>query len=248
MGKSLLLSVIASCLLLSTGCQSLTGTSADPDPRLQKSEINVDNSSYATGCIVGAGAGLLICALSGSDNASCYAAAAMAGCGAGLLGNALLDNMRQNYATREQQLDALAEYIERNNQQASQMANAAQQVYKEDKQRLAQVQKDIVSGNIASKDVEYTIARYNANIKLLQENIAGHEQSLATYRQTRQGIVDEAKGRLNAAERRELAECDRKIASLQRDIEAIRSVCANFIHDRDVLNLAANNMQIKAAG
>lgn len=247
MGKSLLLSVIAGCVLLSTGCQSLSGSSVDPDPRLQKSEINVDNSSYAVGCAVGAGAGLLACAIAGSDDATCYAAAAVAGCGAGLLGNALLDNMRQNYATREKQLDALASYIERNNQQASQMASAAQQVYKEDKQHLAQLQKDIAAGNAASKDVEYTLARYDANIKLLQENISGHEESLATYRQTRQGIVDDAKGKLSAAERKQLAECDRKIAALQNDIENIRSVCTDFIHDRDVLNLAANNTKIEAA-
>lgn len=240
--KHTLISIaLSAALCFASGCQSLTGTSAEPDPRLQQEEINVDGTSYATACVVGAGIGLLACAIAGSDNASCYALAAAGGCGVGMLGNALLDNLRKDYATREAQLDALASYISRNNEQAAALARTAEQVYAEDKQRLAQIQKDIAAGNMQAKDVQYTIARYDANIKLLQENISGHEQALASYQNARQGIMDDAKGRFTAAERRQIAECDRKIAALQSDIEEIRSTCADFIHDRDVLNLAANN-------
>lgn len=241
MFKKTVLSV-AVCVALSfmTGCQSLSGTSAKPDPRLQQEEINVDGTSYATSCAVGAGVGLLACALAGSDDASCYVAAAAAGCGVGMLGNALLDNLRKDYATREAQLDALISYVSRNNEQAQKLAAAAETVYKEDQQRLAQIKKDIASGSMQAKDIQYTIARYDANIDLLQDNIKGHEKAIESYENARKGIIADAKNKPSKAERKRIAEYDRRIAQLQKDIEEIRSTCSDFIRDRDVLKLAAN--------
>lgn len=239
--KNTVLSVaVSAALCFLSGCQSTGGASASPDPRLQQEEINVDGTSYATACVVGAGIGLIACALAGSDDASCYAIAAAGGCGVGMLGNALLDNLRKDYATREAQLDALISYISRNNEQASKMAKAAETVYKEDQARLAQIKKDIAAGTMQSKDLQYTIARYNANIKVLQENIAGHEKAIASYENARKGILADIKGKPTSAEQKRLKECEQRIASLQRDIEEIRSTCTDFIRDRDVLNLAAN--------
>lgn len=246
--KTLISVAVSLSLAFASGCQSLSGVSADPDPRLQQEEINVEGSSYATACIVGAGVGLLACAIAGSDDASCYALAAAGGCGVGLAGNALLDNLRQNYATREAQLDALNAKINTNNEQASKLLKVANTVYNEDKQRLAQIKKEIAAGTMKKDDLEYTIARYNANIELLQENIEGHSKALESYQYARQGILDESRGNLTKAERQELAQCEKRIAELQRDIEAIRATCTNFIRDRDVLNLAANNTDVPISG
>lgn len=238
---TLLSAVVCAALCFSSGCQSLVSTSAEPDPRLQQEEINVEGSSYATACVVGAGIGLLACAIAGSDDASCYALAAAGGCGVAMAGNALLDNLRKQYATQEDQLDALAAYISRNNEQASRLAEVATQVYKENHQRLAQMKKDIAAGVLQKKDIEYEIARYDANIKLLQENINGHTKALASYTEVRNGLSQDSQKKFTAAEKKQLAECDKKIAALQRDIENIRKLCAEFINDRDVLNLAASN-------
>lgn len=249
LGNSLKYVALTLALSCMAGCQSIPGfgASADPDPRLEQEEINVEGSSYAAACVVGASVGLIACALAGSDNKNCYIAAAAAGCGVSMAGNALLDHVRSQYAQKEQQLDALASYIERNNQQASRMAEVAATVYREDKERFEQMQKDIQAGIAQKKDIEYSIARYDANIKVLQENIEGHSEALASYKRTRDGIMQDNQGKLTSAERKKIAECDKKIASLQKDIESIRSLCYEFISDRDVLNLAMNQTTIEAS-
>lgn len=247
MRNTLLASALVVSLALS-GCNSTSGGfgSADPDPRLTNKEFNVESSSYVTSCLIGAGVTGAACLLiaDGSKKALCVAAAA-AGCAAFMGANALLDNLRENYHTKEAQLDALADRLESNRQKAVLMAAAAKEVYKDDKAKFKQMQNDIKANKANAEQIKKAIAQYDANNKVLQENIEFHEKSMESFRTVKGELV--GKERLTAKERAKLKECDRQIASLQKTIDELRNVYASNVHDRNVLNLTLEKgVEIKA--
>lgn len=225
------------------GCVSNSGSSGSTgaDPRLANDDFNVDESSYAVACGVGALAvgGLCLLIADSNNRAACIAAAG-AGCLAGMGGNALLDNLRKDYHTEEQQLDALAATMESNNAKARSMASAAKSVYADDQAKLKNLEKQIKNGQAQKSDLQATIAQYDANIKLLQENIDSHTKSLDSYKTARNGIAKQ--GQLNDIERKKLKECDARIADLEKSIESIRTVLASYTESRNSLNLQVEKM------
>ena len=111
-----------------TGCQSTSSAKADPDPRLTNDEFSVDYDSYVTSCVWGAAAtGAACLLLTDSDNRAICLAAAAAGCGIAMGGNAILDNIRKQYHTKEEQLNALIADLSDNRQKAVSMVAAANQ-------------------------------------------------------------------------------------------------------------------------
>ena len=236
--NTLLVSALTLSLALG-GCNSTSGVfggSADPDPRLTNKDFNVESSSYVTSCLVGAGLLGATCLFiaDSSKRAICVAAAA-AGCAAFMGGNALLDNLRESYHTKEAQLDALASRLSDNRQKALLMASAAKEVYKDDQVKFKQLQKDIKSNKASSEQIKKSIAQYDANIKVLKENIEYHEKSMESFRTAKTELV--GKESLTAAERSKLKECDRQIVQLQKSIDDLRNVYAANVQDRNVLNL-----------
>lgn len=151
--------------------------------------------------------------------------------------NALVDNIRQSYKEREDQIDALSKEVDFNNYQAENLINLAKQKSQADHESIEKIKQNIALGNRQIDEIEAMIAYYDENIKILQEQLNKHNMCLATYQKARQLITDDSQGELTSSEQRQLAEFDRRIATLQSDIEEIRSTCANFIQERDVLNL-----------
>lgn len=124
-----------------------------------------------------------------------------------------------------------------NNYQAENLINLAKQKSQADHESIEKIKQNIALGNRQIDEIEAMIAYYDENIKILQEQLNKHNMCLATYQKARQLITDDSQGELTSSEQRQLAEFDRRIATLQSDIEEIRSTCANFIQERDVLNL-----------
>ena len=157
---TLLTSALIGALALS-GCQSTSSLwgGVDPDPRLVNDDFSVSWTSYVTACATGAlvSGGLCLLITDGDQKAACIAAAA-AGCAIGAASNALLDNLRQNYHTKEQQLDALIAKLEDDRQKAVYMAATANQVYAEDKAKLASLKKDIKSHKAQKAEIEHRSA------------------------------------------------------------------------------------------
>lgn len=235
-------------LMAVTGCNSTTSgpSASNADPRMTNDEFSVDQSSYATACVTGAlitGVSCTFIADSGS-RAVCLAAAA-AGCAVFMGGNALLDNLRKGYHTKEQQLDALAKQMEENRQKAAYMLATANQVYEEDHAKLAQMKKEIDKNTADRKQAEKTLARYDGNILVLKDNIDYHEKQIALFKETKTELAGNET--LTAAERKQIKECDREIARLQSNIDEMRGLLTNFTNDRNVLNIALNDgSEIKA--
>ncbi len=241
---TLLTSALVGVMALS-GCKSTSFGGAEPDPRLENDDFSVSWTSYAMACAVGALATGGICLLIADNDqrAACIAAAA-AGCAIGAASNGLLDYLRSNYHTKEQQLDAMIAKLEEDRQKAVYMAATANQVYAEDKAKLKTLTADIKKHQAQKSEIEQRIAYYDANIEVLQGNLEYHEKALASYQEARQGIAD---GGTTDAERAKLKECDRQIAQLEKAIEEIRGAMLSYTEDRNVLNLSLENYdQIKA--
>lgn len=239
---TLLTSALIGALALS-GCQSTSsswGSGAEADPRLQNDDFSVSWTSYAASCATGAALTGLTCLLitDSDQHAACIAAAA-AGCAIGMGTNALLDELRSNYHTKEQQLDALITQLEDDRQKAVYMAATANQVYAEDKAKLAALNKNIKSHQAQKSEIEQRIAYYDANIAVLQDNLDYHQKALASYQEARTGLASE--GRVSNSDRAKLKECDRQIAQLEDAIESIRGAMLSYTEDRNVLNLTLEN-------
>lgn len=239
--RTTLLAAALSGILTLSGCNSTFGgpSASNADPRLTNDEFYVEQSSNLIAC--GAGAALAggSCLLLAGDKKAVCIAAAIGGCALGVGANALLDNLRQNYHTREKQLDALAQQMELNRQKAAYMAATAEEVYQEDHKKLAVMQAEIKQNTIDKKKLQQTLARYDGNILVLQDTISYHEKQLKVFADTKDQIVADG-GKLTAAQRKQIKECDREIARLQTDIDTLKGHLTSYTRDRDVLNIAAN--------
>lgn len=234
---TLLTSALIGVLAL-TGCQSTSSFGgAKADPRLVNDDFSVSWTSYAASCATGAALTGLTCLLiADSDNRAACIAAAGAGCVIGMGANALLDDLRQDYHTEEQQLDALINKLEGDRQKAVYMAATANQVYAEDKAKLATLKRDIKRHQADTSEIKQRIAYYDANIEVLRDNLEYHEKALISYQEARNGIAQN--GASSDAERAKLRECDRQIKQLENAIEDIRNAMLSYTEDRNVLNLS----------
>ena len=95
---------VATAGMLLSGCattgSSMLDNNASPDPRLtQSSDAEFFSKSGYQACAVGAGIGILSCALSNSSNkAVCAVAAGITACGVAMGANYYLDQRRSEYA------------------------------------------------------------------------------------------------------------------------------------------------------
>lgn len=232
MQSKTLISLIGGAALAVTGCSTNS----------QQKDVETNGSSYAVSCAVGAvlagGACLLI--VDEDKRAACIAAGA-AGCAAGMGTNAVLDNIRSDYSNREQQLDALIAAAERSKQAAVSMAEITQKVSTELSQAFARTQKDIKRNKLSKQQLSVQVSRYDSNIRALRNNLQTHEKSLADLQTARKGVVGEERS-LTAKEKQQLKECDRQIAELEHSIDEMRGALEGFNEQRDVLNLAMQQM------
>lgn len=249
--SSFLAAIVALSLGLA-GCNSTTGGSSstgpvgDPDPRLAANTFEVKGSSAATGCVVGAAAvGLTCMFIADADKRAYCLAGAAAGCAAGIGANYYLDSIRKDYHTKEQQLNGLILTMKDGNEKAKALADSAAKVYAEDQKKLAKVEQDIKLKKTDKASLNKTLARYNGNIALLEQNLKTHQERLNDFAQVREGLVKDSDIK-TLGEKKRLKEVDAQIASLQADITELRTIYDSYVRDRDVLNLAMSNSDLPA--
>lgn len=248
------LAAIAVCSMLTvTGCQStsMSGSSGSsgsynntqPDPSLTGEDRNLLESSYFQSCAMGAVIGGLGCLLVNPDNKAVCLATAAAGCGLFMGVNGVADKLRSDYASKEEQLDGLINYINEANTKAKLLAKAAKNDARENIATLKKIKKDLAAGKNKKLEAQKLIAQYDANIKLLQENINRHNQSLESFKYARNDLQQD--GRLTKEDRKKIAECDKKIKELQKSIATLEEAMLTYTEDRNVLNLALVNAEKK---
>ncbi|PMZ63872.1 hypothetical protein C1X25_27535, partial [Pseudomonas sp. GW247-3R2A] len=140
--------------LLLTGCantgSSMLGGSEGADPRLtQGNDAEFFSKSGYQACAVGAGVGILGCALSNSSNkAVCAIAAGITACGVAMGANYYLDQRRSEYSDTTTRLAKMNSDVEQDTQNVIARTATAQQVINDDQAQIAQIKKDIANKKV----------------------------------------------------------------------------------------------------
>jgi len=189
--------IIVSLTLLLGGCAN-TGSSllsnTKPDPRLTTTEQSkFFTSSAAQGCgvgaLAGAGLGALVGVLAGDSKKALVGAAAggAAGCAAGMATNYYLDNLKKDYATTADRLQAMDKDISKDTADVAKTSAAMKEVISDNHATLTKIslQKDNAGFDKASANKE--LAQVDANIKVMKDKIKVMNEKTAAYKVALQG-------------------------------------------------------------
>src|SRR5471030_1281483 len=141
--------LLVSLTLLLSGCAN-TGSSllsgTKPDPRLTSGEQSKFFSSSAVqgcgmGALAGAGIGALAGSLAGDGKKALVGAAAggAAGCAAGLAANYYLDNLKKDYSTTADRLQAMDKDISKDTADLAKTSTAMKEVIRDNHATLTKI-------------------------------------------------------------------------------------------------------------
>jgi hypothetical protein len=253
--KTLAAAALAAPLVLVSGCNTLTGGSssgssaasqedADVNPELKQDSPEFFSKSGATGCAVGALAGVLACLLSNSDNKGvCAVAAGVGGCAVGMSANYLLDKVRADYHNTEDQLNATKAAVQENIDKTAKLRDVSSKTLKEDQAAVKQLNADYEKGQATADQLKAKDKELAANIKFLSKKKAEAEIKLKEAQTARDGVVADAGGEdsLTADRKKSVAELDKQINELKTTIDEVNS---NIIAYSDSRNSLAVNKNV----
>lgn len=218
--------VLTGSLLLS-GCastgSSLLSTGPAPDPRLtQGTDAQFFSKSGYQACAMGAGAGLLACALSNSGNkAVCMIAAGVTACGVAMGANYYVDQRRSEYANTNQRLQKYNSDVQLDTQKVVMRTATAQQVIKDDQEQIAQIKRDLASKKIDKAQAQKQIASIDSNLDQLRLEVKNMQTKVAGYND----VVKAERAQGDAPELKQMdaniSKMNEKVASLQKEVDGL---------------------------
>ncbi|WP_433737815.1 hypothetical protein [Pseudomonas putida] len=220
--------VVAGCLLM-TGCANTGSSMLDDgdgaDPRLtQGNDAEFFSKSGYQACAVGAGVGILACALSNSNNKTvCVIAAGITACGVAMGANYYLDQRRSQYADTTTRLAKMNSDVEQDTQNVIARTATAQQVIKDDQAQIAQIKRDIANKKVDKSRAQAQIARIDSDIARLRKDLANMRVKVTEYSKVAnaeraQGATDEIRQVDMNIQR-----MNQKVVSLQKEVDALYS-------------------------
>lgn len=216
-----------------------TSDDADVDPDLKHEDASFFSKSGAVACGTGAVVGALACLLVDSDHrGSCMALAAAAGCAVGMGSNYLLDKVRSDYATTEEQLDATASQVQKDLNTTRNLHELSKKSLKKDQDEIKKLKADYQKGKVDKGSLERKDAELAANIKYLEKEKTEADNRLSQAQETRNAVVNDAGGvdALAAADKKKLRELDKDIAALKAEISAVNDNILAYSEQRSSLN------------
>ncbi|MDY2798333.1 MAG: hypothetical protein SOV16_04050 [Anaerobiospirillum succiniciproducens] len=242
MGTAIMLSA---CSTISAGVESISASITESD--WYNSSFWDDYDSKVQACITGGLIGGLSCVfiIDPVSKASCVAAAA--GSCASMVGvDVLLDKVQSHYAEKEDQLNALAEQMEKYHSESIEAYEAAQKEYGKNTKTLSRLLLNIDKKRVKKNRLAKHIAAYDKKIEELEKEITVQEARVSSYRLLKEKIVGYKI--LDFTDEEVLANYDREIELLNSSINEMRSVLENYTEDRNVLNLVlTENYSAKTA-
>jgi len=218
--------VLTGSLLLSgcanTGSSMLDG-SESPDPRLtQGNDAQFFSKSGYQACAVGAGVGILGCALSNSSNkAVCAIAAGITACGVAMGANYYLDQRRSEYADTTTRLAKMNSDVEQDTQKVVARTATAQQVIQDDQARIAQIKKDMANKKIDKTKAQAQVAEIDSNIARLRKDLTNMRTKVTEY--TKVADAERAQGGSDQIKQVDMsiAKMNEKVTALQKEVDGL---------------------------
>ncbi|RXJ21651.1 hypothetical protein [Lelliottia nimipressuralis] len=234
--------IIVSLTLLLGGCAN-TGSSllsnTKPDPRLTTTEQSkFFTSSTAQGCgvgaLAGAGLGALVGVLAGDSKKALVGAAAggAAGCAAGMATNYYLDNLKKDYATTADRLQAMDKDISKDTADVAKTSAAMKEVISDNHATLTKIslQKDNAGFDKASANKE--LAQVDANIKVMKDKIKVMNEKTAAYKVALQG-----QSTTTPADKDKLKTLNTEYTQLNSQIVALEKEADGLYNQRQAISL-----------
>lgn len=211
------------------GCASTGSSMTDAgtaDPRLtQGSDAQFFSKSGYQACAVGAGIGILGCALSNSNNkAVCAVAAGITACGVAMGANYYLDQRRSEYANTTQRLAKMNSDVQQDTQNVITRTNTAQQVINDDKLRLTQIKQAMASQHLNKTKAQTDIADIDRNIALMRKDLGNMRTKVTEYTKVaQQERMDGANGDDIKQVDINILKMNEKVAALQKEVDGLYS-------------------------
>ncbi|MDI3353591.1 hypothetical protein MO767_04230 [Pseudomonas sp. UYIF39] len=221
--------VVAGSLLL-TGCantgSSMLGDNEGADPRLtQGQDAEFFSKSGYQACAMGAGVGILACALSNSNNKGvCAIAAGITACGVAMGANYYLDQRRSEYSDTTTRLAKMNSDVEQDTQNVIARTATAQQVIKDDQAQIAQIKKDIANKKVDKAQAQVQIAEIDSNIARLRKDLGNMRIKVTEY--TKVADAERAQGATGAEIKQvdmNIMKMNQKVAALQKEVDGLYS-------------------------
>ena len=236
------------CTLALSGCAStsssndaLQGIDTDSvNPKLKSNEAHFFSKSGAQGCATGALLGALACIISDSDNKlACAAIAGAAGCAVGLTANYVLDNVRANYSSIEEQQQATIAMVEQNLDYTKELADSSKSVVLEDEKEIATIKANIKKGTASVEDLKAKAKEMDENNKYLKACIKKSQEDLNAYEGAAAELEKDVNSKQSIAKQQEL---DLKIAKTKQQLNALYELSNEYAMSTNNLNKEINTL------
>lgn len=215
------LAQVAASMIPGTNQQQPTTSNAQPASALSgSSEVSFFSKSGLQACGGGALASVLTCKLTNTcDSSKGAIQAAVLGCGIGIGANYYLDYQRGQYADAEQRLDVLIADVRADNQKLQTLTSQAQQVLKQDKQTLAQIQNGIKRKSMEKSAAQTQLAKVDANTQTLNKTLA----DLKGRQQQWQDVANKERGQSPKVQAldAEIGRMQKQIVTLEREVDSV---------------------------
>ncbi|MGO4999935.1 hypothetical protein [Oceanisphaera sp. W20_SRM_FM3] len=210
--------VLSGCA--STGSDHVNGQA---DPRLTSgNDAKFFSKSGFQACAVGAGAGVLACALSNSGNkAQCAVIAGIAACGVAIGANYYLDQRRAQYANTNERLHLMSQDIKQDSAQVVARTATVQQVISDDKATLARIEQDMKNKTADQAKVKQEIAAIDQNIGLMRRDLANMQKKVANYEEVARQERSSGAGQDVAEVEVEIAQMIAKVNNLEQEVDGL---------------------------
>lgn len=212
---------LAGCKTLQLPGQSNTSQGPQPNPRLAHSdEARFFSKSGLEACGGGALAGLAACKLTNTcDSNKGMVTAALVGCGIGMGTNYYLDQRRSEYSNAEQRLDVMIADVRADNRKLQTLTATAQDVLRQDKQKLAQLKTQLAGKQVAKASAQQQLAQVDANTRYLNTTLADLQKRQQQWRDVARAEQEKSakKQQLND----EINHMQKQIISLQQNVQEV---------------------------
>jgi len=172
------------------------------------------------GVLIGAAGGTVWAILRGDDLEDTLKKAAIGGVAGGLAG-AYIASKQREYATREDQLDAMITDVRQTNEETEAFIASVREVLAEDKRRLAALNADYRRGEATEEDLARQQKRVDANRQVVVDAISGGREKLAMF----EGARDTYAGENPDVDATRLSS---EIASLKNHLHNLDALAADF--------------------
>jgi uncharacterized protein HemX len=173
--RARILAATAASLLLLSACATTNagGEPLTPAQQQLRSQNERFNETVATGAVVGAIAlGILGALLAGNNRGQGAAVGALAGAAIGGAAGTYIAARNERYATREQAANARISAANREAAELERTALAAEQVAKENRERLAALQARVKAGQATAAQLRAQQATAQQDLELMNDAIA----------------------------------------------------------------------------